>query len=378
MVGWVRRACVGALALVGCGPSVASPSGEAGSSDGGETTTAVAATTTREGGTSSSSEASSTGADDSSSSSKMTSSSSGAEPPELLELEGPIHYCGDCFNPMSYLRACGFDEDWLCMVGDDASLMRCNGTYARVRGYLVPNPWFGAIDGACGEHLLEITDVIESRYCEADDCGAGCSEGFDCATTCWGDETCAEGESCKPYGLPEDPFGARRCTPNGTAAVGEPCTGGSATPWEDDCEAGALCFGGTCQALCAEELDFSCAEGHCFYGGSTTVCLPACNPLEPDCLEGESCMASNASFACLDPAQAEVFAHSDCAGTTCGPLERCLDAEAVPGCSEDACCSPLCDATMSECADGLTCLDLWSDDEYPELANLGVCADPGA
>ncbi len=383
MVGWVRRACVGALALVGCGPSVASPSGEAGSSDGGETTTAVAATTTREGGTSSSSEASSTGADDSSSSSEMTSSSSGAEPPELLELEGPIHYCGDCFNPMSYLRACGFEEDWLCLIGNDADLWRCNGAYARVRGYVIPNPNGWGIDAPCGEFVVDVTEVLEARLCEAKDCGVGCSEGLDCQPTCWGPEFCEPDEKCVPWVLPGGTYGGRTCSPVHAepAAPGEACTTDRAAPWKDNCDGASVCFDGTCQVLCGSSAagDVDCAPESCFSdGGGFSACLPGCNPLAPQCEAGKTCMAAGGRFACLSPEAASSFEFPDCDGETCESTEICVNGAILPDCPGSGCCAELCLLSAPACPDGLECVALWSPEAEPALADVGGCFLPGS
>ncbi len=347
------------------------PTGSTGSSG------ATPTNSTTEIGSSSGAVEASSGAPTTSVGEGTSSSSSGGPPPELVELEGPIHFCGDCFNPMSYLRACDFEDEWLCLVGGNEALWRCNGAYAHVRGYLVPNPTAGALDGACGEQLLEVTEVLEARACDPTDCGPGCSEGFDCHSTCWGDETCDEGETCRPWGLPQDPYSARHCAAPGPVASGEPCSLEPNSPWLDDCEAGAVCFDGTCRALCEAEQDYACGQGHCYAENSLAVCLPGCNPLAADCADDEQCTHVGASFTCLDRASAAFFGPSDCAGTTCGPMELCVDADSLPGCSDDACCTSLCNSATPDCAVGLSCEDLWSDDQYPELADVGACMLPG-
>ena len=277
---------------------------------------------------------------------------------------------------MSYLRACDFEEDWLCLSGGDDALMRCNGTYAHVRGYLVPNPLHGALDGACGEHILEISEVLEARLCEASDC-APCSEGFDCHSTCWGEDSCDPGETCTPWGLPQEPYSARRCVPpQGDVILGGSCSVDAEAPWFDDCEPGAICFDGRCRGLCDEDTDYGCAQGHCFWSAAVPVCLPGCNPFGPECARGEACTRLGLAYTCMDREAVSFFDPPDCAGTSCGPLQICVDPDQLSDCTEAACCTDLCDTAVATCGVGLACVDRWDDEEFPELAGMGICQLP--
>jgi hypothetical protein len=308
-----------------------------------------------------------TGASESSGSSTTTG------PAEVLELRGPIDYCDECFNAQAYLRPCEGEDDWVCLTGNDDSIWPCDGAYAHVRGTYVPNPVTG-IDAPCGPWLFEVSEVVEMRRCEPDDCGVGCTEGYTCQTLCWGEESCADDQKCVPWAMPGLPYGSYRCADvlDDAKPAGEACSVDAARPWNDDCDVASFCFGGVCRGNCGEDVsDEACSEGVCTVGERLAVCLPPCDPLMPDCEADEICMGS-ASFVCVPASQAPSVVPWGC--PVCDSGDVCVAAEFLPGCEDEACCTAVCETGSPDCDEGQVCMP-W-DPETPD--GVGACVVEGA
>jgi hypothetical protein len=128
-------------------------------------------------------------------------------------------------------------------------------------------------------------------------------------TWCHSDAECCPGTKCVPMVGNYD-FGTR-CRPiaRDPAAIGEPCTQQQGVlDGFDDCEAGAVCWQvdsmtseGTCVALCDGSCRDAALSCHQFggYTGTFELCIPSCDPLAPDCVEGWACTESSAGYGCF-------------------------------------------------------------------------------
>lgn len=205
------------------------------------------------------------------------------------------------------------------------------------------------------------------------------------------------------------------CFPiHGDKQKGEPCdVGPGLYDGLDDCGPGTICiditeFGGTdgtCVAFCDPATQdagppMSCADPteFCYSPGCQecllTVCVPACDPLNPNCPAGTECVQSfsNAdyAFACevVDPDLPQAL--EPCEFYECAPGTHCvLSSEVVsPQClAAETCCTPLCDLeaanTCPGAAMGEICrpfypapYDLAEDPWAAPYNKLGYCALP--
>lgn len=184
-------------------------------------------------------------------------SSSGDTGAPLEELLGR-YSSGFAFT---YVHVCGEDEDRL-IEGDLPGYEFCqNEAWVRVRGRrgTIPDDHLGLLD----VELLEGPCSVGS----CDDPEAALSDCSDFATVCAAPlpprcglfaQNCGEGRKCTMIGtaFDGDQLPEIDCVPDGTAAIGDPCT---RTAEADECVAGALCvadtpdgFGpGTCRAWCS-------------------------------------------------------------------------------------------------------------------------------
>lgn len=210
-------------------------------------------------------------------------------------------------------------------------------------------------------------------------------------------DTCPEGQKCKPKALPIGPWGDASCVP-----VAEPATpvGGAceAAEWEptDACGRGAVCHGffgedeegRRCHALCGgspEAPTCSDACATCFANGTVAgVCLFPCDPRAPTCPAGQRCQiaADRPRFAC-GPGGGPSLAGETCASPGfCSEGTACVAAALVPGCAGDLCCAPVCDLdgpdTCGAALPGTTCAP-WpvSSPDFDDAclpAGLGLCS----
>lgn len=241
-----------------------------------------------------------------------------------------------------------------------------------------------ATEGATG------SDGGDTAEPETDTFGGGDSGGGDSGSglpTCdpFAPE-CAEGEGCYHDG---DAF---VCAPDASGwggSRGEPCE------YINACDAGLVCVadafddcaGDSCCTLYCSVTGGGCPEGETCeplvgdIGGCTgpnaNVFVPEpCNPLAPECAEGDTCIPYEDGFACIVDAGGESGAAGDpCAyENVCDPGLLCIDG--VTGCAPGACCTAWCDLGNGgiECAPGQTCVS-WFDgfDPTPGLEDLGTC-----
>lgn len=206
---------------------------------------------------------------------------------------------------------------------------------------------------------------------------------------------CSEGQKCNLYSKSGDgALDAAACVPLTVAPrqTAESCTvqGGYGTGL-DDCAAGLMCWAvgpngqGTCVPLCDGCSDDPqcpdgrvCAEG---VGNYHYMCLPACDPVAQNCIEGDACILSGDGFVCApDASGTEGQIYDDCVHANgCEPGMMCAPPGSAPGCTApDAlgCCVPFCLVGGTSCPDDLECVVLFDPAEQPELAEFGFCTAP--
>jgi hypothetical protein len=200
-----------------------------------------------------------------------------------------------------------------------ASWADCAGLVGKVK-------FRGLIVDACGRLTGRLKAKGLARSFEAlGDGGSGTCDPLAAP----GAQGCAAGEKCTWVVVQETPdlLGTLDCVPDGTAAAGGACTTGPAgdTTGFDDCAAGLICIGGTCQDVCP--LDGSpgaCADdGACtrysgvFGSGSDDpvagACTPSCNPLTQLQSNGDPCPLGQGCY--LLVSQTETIAVCAGAGT---------------------------------------------------------------
>ncbi len=174
------------------------------------------------------------------------------------------------------------------------------------------------------------------------------------------------------------------CFPAGTAAVGEDCMN------IDDCAAGLLCFGGTCNTLCSDDAGCDTAGGERCIGGDDDdfidtgvgVCEVGCDSYGAagQCPQGQGCLPiTEDDGICDDVGAGTAYEDCDTMATTnpCGEGMRCL------GYTEGtAKCTPFCNPTATDPAAtcpaagnnlGSYCFDLTGGDD-PGIRD-GACLE---
>jgi hypothetical protein len=207
------------------------------------------------------------------------------------------------------------------------------------------------------------------------------------------DPACPEGEKCQPFA-----DGTAACTsaPNPGGAAGDRCAIDRNTEI-DNCQPGLFCWGapqsssGTCVALCDEDGPY-CAEpwlgcGLPWYDAKIGLCLPLCDPLTQDCVEGTGCYGGGGgTFLCYPSAQQGGAYASACTQVNeCSPGLQCAQPAAVPGCvAPVGCCTPYCDLTSpdgdQQCqgyAAGQACVPYFTRGQAPPgYESVGICVIP--
>ncbi|MCH9685584.1 MAG: hypothetical protein K0V04_29405 [Deltaproteobacteria bacterium] len=237
---------------------------------------------------------------------------------------------------------------------------------------------------------------------EDDDGGTGCT--FTCpnplppATTGGGGsecdivaQDCPRGEKCMPWA--NDGGGnwnATRCSPidDNPGDPGDPCqVEGSGTSGIDDCALGVVCWlvdpktnQGTCTAVCDALQGVGTCPGNlgCTQVDDVPLCIDGCDPIAPDCPEGQGCFLAGSSFACSSAPPKPVPLGEACSGlsSSCAPGQLCAYGAAFDcGRPGEGCCAGVCDLTdPNGCAAfGGMCTPWFPVAPPPELANLGVC-----
>jgi hypothetical protein len=231
------------------------------------------------------------------------------------------------------------------------------------------------------------------------ECGAGVP-GFDlCVQDCSDfEQDCPAGQKCVPYSTGDSYFtyADYTCVPvGGDQQQGEPCQSSGIETMLDDCALGSFCvgpdawsmmpFAGECALQCTGSPDDPmCPEGQVceLWGqGGPWTCETPCDPLAPNCEDGQSCHWDYYYFYCM-PVIGDVPTGGPCSYVTeCSPGNFCVDANALLDCAGDACCTSFCalDLGDADCAaqPGTNCVSLFEPDQAPPLyANLGVCVIP--
>jgi hypothetical protein len=216
-------------------------------------------------------------------------------------------------------------------------------------------------------------------------------------------QDCPAGQKCMPWANDGgSSWNSWACRPlaEDPAAVGEPChVEGSPTSGIDDCALGAMCWDvdpktgeGECIGLCKGSGDGPYCDDpgewcHIHADAVLILCVPVCNPLEPSCVEGESCIPTEYEWVCSNDASGDQGAYGDpCEyNNVCDPGLVCLDASAVAGCEAPiGCCTDFCDISdplgdmqCAGVAEGAICQPWFEPGEAPVgFDDVGVCMLP--
>lgn len=213
-------------------------------------------------------------------------------------------------------------------------------------------------------------------------------------------QDCPDGEKCVPWANDGgDVWNATRCSPvqADPDLPGEPCqVEGSPFSGIDTCALGSFCWNvdpetlaGTCVAQCTGDVTNPvCPDGFTCAANDDSVlnlCLLACDPLAPACMDTEVCIPWEDAFLCAPDDSGGAGQHGDpCeAANACDPGLFCADGDSVPNCADPSCCTEFCDVTVAadqQCtgfAAGEECVPWFGDAPPPEgLENVGACLTP--
>jgi hypothetical protein len=215
-------------------------------------------------------------------------------------------------------------------------------------------------------------------------------------------QDCMQGEKCMPWANDgAGSWNATRCSPldRNPAQPGDPCmVEGSGVSGIDDCDISTMCWDvdpetnmGTCVQFCSgseanpvcEDPTTSCVIAN---EGVLILCLPGCDPLVQDCMEGNACYPSNDTFVCGPDASQDQGVYADPCEfvNVCDPGLFCANAELVPDCASTSCCSPYCDTSDPDAsaacpgsAAGQECVPWFEEGQVPPgFENVGACGIP--
>ncbi|HET6585676.1 MAG TPA: ribulose phosphate epimerase [Nannocystaceae bacterium] len=216
-------------------------------------------------------------------------------------------------------------------------------------------------------------------------------------------QDCAEGQKCMPWANDGgNAWNATKCSPvdPNPAQIGDPCTvEGSGVSGIDNCAISSMCWNvdpetnmGTCVAFCSgseanpvcEDPATSCSI---LNEGTLILCLPTCDPLLQDCMEGEGCYVTNDTFSCVPDAGGEMGAFGEGCEflNVCDPGLFCANPDGVPNCAGSiGCCSTFCDisdpnasAACPGAAGGQECTAWYEEGQAPPgLEDVGACVIP--
>lgn len=206
----------------------------------------------------------------------------------------------------------------------------------------------------------------------------GCPSGQKCNHYSMGGGLFLDGTKCVPLAEPPKQLD-EACAPEGGYGSGL-----------DDCDAGLMCWQigpaniGTCMTLCDSD-DLACPDGTTcgrLVGVDAFLCLPVCDPLAQDCIEGAECTIGERGFGCApDKSGDEGQIYDACKyANSCDPGLACAKPEAAPGCKIgdfDGCCVPFCEVGVTLCPDDLECLPVFEPADFPQFETFGVCIAPG-
>jgi hypothetical protein len=204
-------------------------------------------------------------------------------------------------------------------------------------------------------------------------------------------QDCPQGEKCVPYSSEGDTWDCVKCVPVlGDQAAGEACSSDGIVMGTDDCDASSWCFTsegeGTCHAFCTGAVDNpECApDSNCWMSneGAIWVCVPACDPLLQDCEQGTGCYSSGVIFGCVFVPSASLSVGEPCQDLNdCAPGLQCTEAEALPSCAGEACCTSFCEIGLGDAACDLlpdtVCMPFFEQGMAPAgYEHVGVCILP--
>ncbi len=216
------------------------------------------------------------------------------------------------------------------------------------------------------------------------------------------DQDCPEGEKCMPWANDGgNSWNATRCSPVSPdpGQPGDPCTvEGSGVSGVDDCDVATMCWGvdpetnmGTCVAFCmgsennpvCDDPTTACSIAN---EGTLILCLPTCDPLLQNCMDGEGCWGIDDDFVCAPDAGGEMGAYGDPCEflNVCDPGLFCANPDVVPGCASAGCCSEFCDmsdpmagANCAGAGGGQMCIPWFEKGQAPPgYEDVGACAIP--
>jgi hypothetical protein len=219
----------------------------------------------------------------------------------------------------------------------------------------------------------------------------------------WGQD-CPEGQKCMPWdNSGQGAWNATKCTPldPNPAQPGDECTvEGSGVSGIDNCAAASMCWAvdpetntGTCVAFCSgTEASPNCDDPgttcSITNSGTLILCLPACDPLQQDCDDGQACYPVSAEFICApNAAAADGGNYGDPCEflNVCNPGLFCAAAAGVPNCQgAQGCCSEFCtlgdpdgDAQCQGSGGGQQCTAYFEEGQAPpDYIDVGVCVIP--
>ena len=209
-------------------------------------------------------------------------------------------------------------------------------------------------------------------------------------------QDCPEGDKCVAYASGTDTWDANKCVAvKGSGTSGDECVYDGAALGSDDCDAEHVCWNsldvdgvlvGTCFPFCTGDInnpmcadpDQSCRVVN---DGVIVVCLPRCDPLLQECVEGLGCYWSGTSgtFQCIITAGAIPTGEPCGYNNDCNPGNYCADAAVLETCNGSACCATYCDVNEdpTPCMSPLECVPFFEEGTAPpEYETLGVCILP--
>lgn len=213
-------------------------------------------------------------------------------------------------------------------------------------------------------------------------------------------ESCPPGYKCMPWANDGgSAWNSTRCSPIAPdpRAPGESCTvEGNGVSGIDDCELHSMCWDvdpetnmGECVAFCnGDEANPTCEMDNTFCNltdeGVLILCLPFCNPLTPDCNEGDECVPVEDHFTCAPDAGGEQGALGDPCEyiNVCDPGLFCAPTDAIPMCAgASGCCAAFCDLDSEIPCEGwetgIECVAWYEPGQAPAgYENLGACMVP--
>lgn len=212
-------------------------------------------------------------------------------------------------------------------------------------------------------------------------------------------QDCVEGEKCNPWANDGGSnWNALDCFPVDPNPVppGDPCEAvGGGVSGVDNCEVGSMCWDvdedtdiGVCISMCEGSAAMpTCADPStsCVIsnGGVLNLCLPSCDPLMQDCVDGQGCYPIDDTFVCAPDASDENGqAGEPCEFINgCDPGTACVQPDVVgPDCPAGvgACCSEFCNLTAPVCSLAEQECVAWFEEGAapPQYEDLGICSVP--